>query len=38
MYEYVCWNEEYEEYDFDNWYLEQIDISTGERTRPKLKR
>ena len=38
MYEYVCWNEDYEEYDFEKWYLEQIDISTGERTRPKLKR
>ena len=38
MYEYVCWNEDYEEYDFEKWYLEQIDISTGERTKPKLKR
>ena len=37
MYEYVCWNEEYEEFDFDNWYLEQIDINTGKKTRPKLK-
>ena len=37
MYEYVCWNDQHEEFDFDNWYLEQIDINTGKRTRPKLK-
>lgn len=37
MYEYVCWNEDCEEYDFEKWYLEQINISTGERTKPKLK-
>lgn len=37
MYEYVCWNEDYEDYDFENWHLEQINISTGERTKPKLK-
>ena len=37
MYEYGCWDSKY---GFNNkkWYLEQIDIKTGERTRPKKKR
>lgn len=38
LYEYVCWNEEYEEFDFNNWYLEEISIETGKRTKPKLKK
>ena len=37
MYEYVCWDEESEDFDFDNWHLEQINIETGEKTKPKLK-
>ena len=38
MYEYVCWNYNNEEFDFNNWYLEEISIETGKRTRPKLKK
>ena len=38
MYEYVCWDEEIEQFNFDKWYLEQIDIETGKRTKPKRKR
>jgi hypothetical protein len=38
MYEYVCWNYKKEQYNTSKWYLEQIDIKTGERTKPKKKR
>ena len=38
MYEYVCWDEEIEDYNFDKWYLEQIDIETGESTKPRKVR
>lgn len=38
MYEYVCWNEKTEQFDFDNWHLEQIDIETGKRTKPRKVR
>lgn len=37
MYEYGCWDSEYG-FNTDKWYLQQIDIKTGERTRPKKKR
>ena len=36
MYEYGCWNPKYG-YDVENWYLEQINIQTGERTKPSKK-
>ena len=35
MYEYVCWNSKKEQYDTSKWYLEQIDIKTGERIKLK---
>lgn len=38
MYEYVCWNESEREFNLDKWYLEQIDIKTGKRTKPSKKR
>ena len=38
MYEYVCWSYKKEQYDTSKWYLEQIDIKTGERTKPSKKR
>lgn len=38
MYEYVCWNSKEEQYDTSKWYLEQINIKTGERTKPSKKR
>ena len=34
MYEYGCWDSEYG-FNTKKWYLVQIDIKTGERTRPK---
>lgn len=37
MYEYGCWNPKYG-YDVENWYLEQINIKTGERTKPSKKK
>ena len=36
MYEYGCWDSEYG-FNTKKWYLEQIDIKTGERTKPKKK-
>lgn len=37
MYEYGCWDSEYG-FNTKKWYLVQIDIKTGERTRPTKKR
>jgi hypothetical protein len=38
MYEYVCWDYKNECYDIDKWYLEQINIETGKRTKPRKRR
>ena len=37
MYEYGCWDSEYG-FNTKKWYLVQIDIKTGKRTKPKKKR
>ena len=37
MYEYGCWDSEYG-FNTKKWYLVQIDIKTGERTKPTKKR
>lgn len=38
MYEYVCWDCNKECYNDKKWYLEQINIETGERTKPRKRR
>ena len=38
MYEYVCWDYKKEYYNVKKWYLEQINIETGERTKPRKRR
>ena len=38
MYEYTCWNQKIEQFDFSKWILVQIDIETGEKSYPKKKR
>lgn len=38
MYEYVCWDRKKEHYNVNKWYLEQINIETGERTKPRKRR
>ena len=37
MYEYGCWDSKYG-FNTNKWYLEQIDIKTGKRTKPKKKK
>ena len=38
MYEYVCWDYKKKHYNVKKWYLEQINIETGERTKPRKRR
>lgn len=38
MYEYVCWDYKNEYYNVKKWYLEQINIETGERTKARKRR